>query len=235
MMGRKKRAESTPAAGPQSQPTNTTPARTATAEPDAELLERLSWGNSGPEQRPLTAVERAVGRPAERLREQTAEPDTPATPTPAPTPATPRGPVTPIGRSVHIKGELTSDEELIIDGSVEGKINVRDQLLTIGEHGRIKADIETSSIVVRGTVEGDIVATDRAEVEEGGTVIGDIKAPRVVLADGASFTGSVDMSAPAPKPTPKTEPAPAAEAKAPADDEDAARLANLFDTTDGDK
>lgn len=98
-----------------------------------------------------------------------------------------------IGQSIEIKGELTGNEDLIIDGRVEGKIDLKDHNLTIGKNGRIRAEIHANSVTVHGEVVGDINADDKVEIAPSGSVQGDLRAPRVALADGSSFKGSIDM------------------------------------------
>lgn len=101
-----------------------------------------------------------------------------------------------IGKSVHMKGELVANEEMTIDGAVDGSIVIDNHQLTIGTHGRITATIRAKSIVVMGKVVGNITAEDKVEVRNGGSVEGDIRGPRVILADGALFKGNVDMAMP---------------------------------------
>jgi len=98
-----------------------------------------------------------------------------------------------IGQSIHIKGELTGNEDLTIEGKVEGKIFLKDHNLTIGANGKITAEIQAKTVMVVGEVVGNITADDKVEVAASGTMRGDISAPRVVLADGAKFKGTIDM------------------------------------------
>jgi cytoskeletal protein CcmA (bactofilin family) len=98
-----------------------------------------------------------------------------------------------IGRSVVIKGELDGSEDLIIDGQVEGKIELREHTLTIGANGRIKAQVFAKSVVVLGELVGNISAAEKVEIAENGAVDGDIVAPRIAIAEGAHFRGSIDM------------------------------------------
>ncbi len=98
-----------------------------------------------------------------------------------------------IGQSVSIKGELSGNEDLTIEGMVDGKILLKDHNLTIGANGRITAEVSAKTVVVIGQVSGNITATDRIEISETGSVRGDLRAPRVSIADGARFKGSVDM------------------------------------------
>ncbi|MDR1989264.1 MAG: polymer-forming cytoskeletal protein [Acidobacteriaceae bacterium] len=98
-----------------------------------------------------------------------------------------------IGKSVVIKGELTGSEDLTIDGQVEGTIQLREHVLTIGANGRIKAQVFAKSVVVLGEVNGDITASEKVDIRDNGSVDGDIVSPRVAIAEGAHFRGSVDM------------------------------------------
>jgi cytoskeletal protein CcmA (bactofilin family) len=98
-----------------------------------------------------------------------------------------------IGKSVVIKGELTGSEDLTIEGQVEGKVELKQNVLTIGPNGRIKAQIVAKAVVVQGEVTGNITATERVDIRDAGSVDGDLSAPRVAIADGAHFRGSIDM------------------------------------------
>jgi cytoskeletal protein CcmA (bactofilin family) len=98
-----------------------------------------------------------------------------------------------IGRSVVIKGELDGSEDLVIDGHVEGKIELREHTLTIGANGRIKAQVFAKAVIVLGELTGNISAAERVEIRENGAVDGDIVAPRIAIAEGAHFRGSIDM------------------------------------------
>jgi cytoskeletal protein CcmA (bactofilin family) len=100
-----------------------------------------------------------------------------------------------IGKSLHVKGELSGNEDLTIEGKVEGKISLNGYNVTIGETGQVAAEIHAKSVVVAGLVKGNLNAADRVEVAATGTVMGDIRSPRVVLADGCRFKGSIDMDA----------------------------------------
>ena len=98
-----------------------------------------------------------------------------------------------IGQSVEIKGTLTGNEDLTIEGMVDGKIMVKDHALTIGANGRIAAEVHAKTVVVVGQVIGNITADDKVDIAPSGSVEGDIRAPRVAIADGAKFKGSIDM------------------------------------------
>ena len=98
-----------------------------------------------------------------------------------------------IGKSVVIKGELSGSEDLTIEGHVEGKIELKDHLLTIGPNGRIKAAVFAKAVIVLGEVNGNVTASEKVDIRDGGSVDGDIVSPRVAIAEGAHFRGSVDM------------------------------------------
>jgi cytoskeletal protein CcmA (bactofilin family) len=98
-----------------------------------------------------------------------------------------------IGQSVQINGELSGQEDLIIDGKIDGKILVKGHHLTIGPNGHINAEVHAKSVQINGQVSGNITADDKVEITPSGSVDGDITAPRVALADGSSFKGSIDM------------------------------------------
>ncbi len=99
-----------------------------------------------------------------------------------------------IGKSVIIKGELSGSENLTIEGQFEGKIELRDNALTVGPNGKIKAEmLFAKSVDILGRVTGKIMAVDVVSIRENGAVDGDITSPRIAIADGAHFRGSVDM------------------------------------------
>ena len=98
-----------------------------------------------------------------------------------------------IGKSVVIKGELNGSEDLTIEGHVEGTIQLRDHVLTIGPNGRIKAQVFAKAVIVQGEVTGNVTASDKVDIRDNGSVDGDIVSPRVAIAEGAHFRGSVDM------------------------------------------
>jgi cytoskeletal protein CcmA (bactofilin family) len=98
-----------------------------------------------------------------------------------------------IGKSVVIKGELNGSEDLTIEGHVEGTIQLRDHVLTIGPNGKIKAQVFAKSVIVLGEVTGNVTASEKVDIRDNGSVDGDIISPRVAIAEGAHFRGSVDM------------------------------------------
>ena len=124
-----------------------------------------------------------------------------------------------IGKSVVIKGELSGSEDLTIEGQVEGKIELRQNVLTIGPNGKIKAQVFAKSIVILGEVTGNVTATEKVDIRDNGSVDGDIAAPRVAIAEGAHFRGSIDMQKQGgskPAAEPKAEAKPVSQPAAPA-------------------
>ena len=97
-----------------------------------------------------------------------------------------------IGSTIVIDGEVSGDEDLVILGTVKGRISLRENIL-VEPTGVVEASVETATITVNGSVTGDITATERAELKADCRMIGDIRAPRILIADGASFKGNVDM------------------------------------------
>lgn len=122
--------------------------------------------------------------------------DDPPAPRPVPQSlVTAPGKIVNIGQSILIQGELSGSEDLTIDGQVKGKISLQDHNLTIGQHGRIQAEVIAKKVTILGQVQGNVAATERVEILEGGRLEGDIVAPRIAIADGAHFRGKVDMEA----------------------------------------
>ncbi len=115
-----------------------------------------------------------------------------------------------IGRSVLIKGELSGSEDLYLDGTVEGSIELPGNNLSVGPNGRVRAGIRARGVVIEGKVEGDIEASERVELRKTAVLTGSIVTQRVSIEDGAYFKGGVDVkrqAAPAPTATqpPRTE------------------------------
>jgi cytoskeletal protein CcmA (bactofilin family) len=106
-----------------------------------------------------------------------------------------------IGKSVVIKGELNGSEDLTIEGQVDGKIELRQNVLTIGPNGRIKAQVFAKSVIILGEVTGNVTASEKVDIRDNGSVDGDIAAPRVAIAEGAHFRGSIDMQRTTAKPS----------------------------------
>ena len=98
-----------------------------------------------------------------------------------------------IGKSVIIKGELSGSEDLTIEGQVDGKIELRQNVLTIGANGKIKAEVFAKAVIILGEVTGNVTASEKVDIRDNGSVDGDITSPRVAIAEGAHFRGSIDM------------------------------------------
>jgi cytoskeletal protein CcmA (bactofilin family) len=98
-----------------------------------------------------------------------------------------------IGKSVVIKGELNGSEDLTVEGYVEGRVELRDHVLTVGPNGRIKAEVFAKAVIVLGEITGNVTASEKVDIRDKGSVDGDIISPRVAIAEGAHFRGAVDM------------------------------------------
>jgi cytoskeletal protein CcmA (bactofilin family) len=105
-----------------------------------------------------------------------------------------------IGKSVIIKGELSGSEDLFVDGVVEGTIELRTNNLVIGPNGKVKANIYAKGVVVQGKLDGDIRASQRAELRKSAVVVGDVFTQRIAIEEGAYFKGKVDIQQEAAKP-----------------------------------
>jgi cytoskeletal protein CcmA (bactofilin family) len=99
-----------------------------------------------------------------------------------------------IGKSISIKGDLSGNEDLVIEGKVEGKVELPNNQLTIGANGLAKAEIHAKTVVVIGKVAGNVRGTERIEIQATGIVDGDVAAPRLVVAEGAVLNGSIQMT-----------------------------------------
>lgn len=134
-------------------------------------------------------------------------PVTPAAPAEPMTPATPanfdRTPRTTamIGENVYITGQISAKEDLIIDGQLEGTIEAMEHKLTIGKNGKVKATIRAREVVIQGMVHGNVEASDKIDLRRDAHLVGDIRAARIAIEDGAIFKGSIDVTkTEAPKP-----------------------------------
>ncbi|MCH7866186.1 MAG: polymer-forming cytoskeletal protein [Myxococcales bacterium] len=99
-----------------------------------------------------------------------------------------------IGKSIVIKGDLSGDEDLIIEGKVDGRVQLPNNEITIGAEGRITADIEAKSIIVIGQTAGNLTASQRVEVQASAIVEGDISAPKLLIQEGAVVNGGISMT-----------------------------------------
>ena len=97
-----------------------------------------------------------------------------------------------VSPNLTIEGEITSDEQVVVQGTVRGKLS-GEQTVVVEQDALVEADVTGSVVVVAGTITGDVTADDRVDLQAGGKLIGDVKTARLTIADGASFKGSVDM------------------------------------------
>ena len=97
-----------------------------------------------------------------------------------------------IGDSITIEGTISGTDDLVVHGNIKGKLETSKEV-TIAKGGKVEADVMAQSVEVIGALSGGVIATGRAEIKPNGRVIGDIKAPRILIADGARFTGHIDM------------------------------------------
>ncbi len=104
-----------------------------------------------------------------------------------------------IGASMHIIGEIRTDEELLVDGEVEGSLESH-SLLTVGRNGKVQANIKAREVIVFGSVRGNVEAAEKIAIRDQGSLVGDIKTAGISIDDGAYFKGSIDIVRPEPKP-----------------------------------
>lgn len=100
-----------------------------------------------------------------------------------------------IGASIRIKGDLSGDEDLLIQGQIRGKIKLQSHNVTVGPSGRVQADIRGKTIRVEGEVDGNLYGEEEIVIRASGRVQGNLQAPRVTLENGSNFKGSIDMDA----------------------------------------
>lgn len=112
-----------------------------------------------------------------------------------------------IGKSVVIKGNIISREDLYFDGELDGTVELQEHRLTIGPNGRVQANVKAREIVIIGTIHGNVEASEKIEIRKEAKLVGDIRTARIVIEDGAFFKGSIDIikqdiSKPQPAPQP---------------------------------
>jgi len=98
-----------------------------------------------------------------------------------------------LGQTVVLRGELSANEDLLIEGQFEGTISLEDHRLTVGADGQVKAEIHARQVVILGTISGNVVAREKVEIRRSGHVVGDLKAGAVAIEEGAYFKGSIDI------------------------------------------
>ena len=119
-----------------------------------------------------------------------------------------------LGKSVSVKGQIFSREDLTLDGEVEGTVELQEHRLTIGPNGNVRASVKARELVVLGALYGNVETTDRIEIRKEAKLIGDIKTARIVIEDGAYFKGNIDIVRPETRPAPASSPKPPAVAAA---------------------
>jgi cytoskeletal protein CcmA (bactofilin family) len=133
---------------------------------------------------PLTSSELArEGIPTSTLPARSIEPEAP------------RG-VASIGKSVVLKGQVFSREDLYVDGEVDGTLELLEHRLTVGPHAKVSAAIKAREVVIMGSIRGNIEATDKIDIRKDAKLVGDIRTARIVIEDGAYFKGSIDIQRP---------------------------------------
>jgi cytoskeletal protein CcmA (bactofilin family) len=114
-----------------------------------------------------------------------------------------------LGKNVTVKGQIFAREDLTIDGEVEGTVECQEHRLTIGPNARVQAGLKAREIIIHGSIQGNVDATDKIDIKKEAKLVGDIKTSRIVIEDGAYFKGSIDISkAASAKPT-QSQPQPA--------------------------
>jgi cytoskeletal protein CcmA (bactofilin family) len=162
----------------------------------------------------------AAQPPAQQVRPQPAKEAIPMSTVPSrPTESfdAPRAGNAVLGRSVVVKGQIISREDLTIDGEVEGTIEMQEHRLTIGPNGKVRASVKAREVIVLGTLHGNVETGDRIDIRKEAKLVGDIRTARIMIEDGAYFKGNVDISrAEVPKPAAAAPAAPAPRPQAPA-------------------
>jgi|YNPMSStandDraft_1061717.scaffolds.fasta_scaffold22810_3 cytoskeletal protein CcmA (bactofilin family) len=107
--------------------------------------------------------------------------------------AEPGGGAAAVGKSVVVKGQIFSREDLYVDGEVEGTIEVQEHRLTVGPNGKVHANVKAKEIIVQGTVHGNMEAGEKIEIRKEAKIVGDLRTARIAIEDGAYFKGSIDV------------------------------------------
>ena len=153
------------------------------------------WGDKKPET-PQPITTKAPERPAlvaKPTSVKTEEKTAMSTDAMRPLSTTPSGSTARLGASLHVKGEISGNEDLHIDGSVEGLVQLGDRKLTVGASAKLTADVVAREVVVYGSVKGNLRARDRIEIKKDGSVVGDLTTARIMIEDGAYFKGSIEI------------------------------------------
>jgi cytoskeletal protein CcmA (bactofilin family) len=110
-----------------------------------------------------------------------------------------------LGKNVTVKGQIFAREDLTIDGEVEGTVECHEHRLTIGPNARVQAGLKAREIIIQGSIQGNVDATDKIDIKKEAKLVGDIKTSRIVIEDGAYFKGSIDISKPNAAAKPQTQ------------------------------
>jgi cytoskeletal protein CcmA (bactofilin family) len=152
------------------------------------------WGNKKLDtEQPTTAKPPETPAPVAKPASAKTEGIAMSTDAMRPMSTTPSGSTARLGASLHIKGEISGNEDLHIDGSVEGLVQLDDRKLTVGATAKLTADVVAREVVVYGSVKGNLRARDRIEIKKDGSVIGDLTTARIMIEDGAYFKGSIEI------------------------------------------
>ncbi len=103
-----------------------------------------------------------------------------------------------VGASLRIKGEISGSEDLLVEGTVEGPVHLVDHKLTVGLGAKLKSEVVAREVIVHGSVTGNLRVSDRIEIMKNGSVVGDLTTARILIEDGASFRGSIEIDRKAP-------------------------------------
>jgi cytoskeletal protein CcmA (bactofilin family) len=98
-----------------------------------------------------------------------------------------------LGSSLHVKGEISGNEDLVIDGTVEGRVHINEQKLTVGATAKLQADVIAGEVIVYGSVKGNVRGKGKIEIKKDGSVNGDMTTPQIIIEDGAYFKGSIEI------------------------------------------
>jgi cytoskeletal protein CcmA (bactofilin family) len=152
------------------------------------------WGDKKLETpQPTTAKAPERPAPVAKPGSATTEGTAMSTDTMRPLSTTPSGSTARLGASLLVKGEISGNEDLHIDGSVEGLVQLDDRKLTVGATAKLTADVVAREVVVYGTIKGNLRARDRIEIKKDGSVVGDLTTARIMIEDGAYFKGSIEI------------------------------------------
>jgi cytoskeletal protein CcmA (bactofilin family) len=144
-----------------------------------------------PVAKPVSAPPPRIAEPVKESAPMSSLPNRPYEP-PVETPRTTGGTAV-LGKSVIVKGQIFSREDLTIDGEIEGTVELQEHRLTVGPNGKVMAAIKAREICIIGTVNGNVEASDKIDIRKDAKLVGDIRTARIVIEDGAYFKGNIDI------------------------------------------